>query len=89
MGIWKNIQELEEALNLEELKAIIGASREREHRQNKFAAALKGIDLDEGEKEAIKERFDAVQRRVRAKLTGANEKALELDEIAFDFEEEE
>lgn len=89
LGIWRNIAELEEALNLDELKAIVGAMREREHRANKFAAALKGIDLDKGSEDENKERFEAVQRRVAAKLTGKSQEQMELDELAFDFEVEE
>lgn len=88
LGIWRNIADLEETLNLDELQAILKASREREHREHKFMAALKGINLDEEDKESVQERFEKVQRRVAAKLSGQSEAQLELDELAFDFEQE-
>lgn len=89
LGIWKNVADLEESLSLPELEAILKASRDREHRQNTFAAALKGIDLNEGASNDAKERFDEVQRRVEAKLTGKEKSQLDLDVFAFDFEKEE
>jgi hypothetical protein len=47
LGRWKNYDELEECLTFEELTAIINALREKEARENKFMAAIQGIDLDE------------------------------------------
>lgn len=73
-------------LNVEELYAILDAAREREHRHNKFMAALKGIDIDAANKEDIQERFDAVQRRADSKLTGKSVDAIEYDELGFDIE---
>ena len=87
VGIWKNVQELEEALNLDELRAIVEASRERERRANKFAAALKGIKIDD-EAETAKEKFEEVQRRVTAKLSGRSEAQLELDVFGLDVDNE-
>lgn len=89
LGIWKNIEELEESLSIDELKAIVKASREKEHRANKFAAALKGINIDEGSQNTAKEKFEEVQRRVQAKLYGKSEAALEMDELGLDIEIEE
>lgn len=88
LGIWKNIAELEEALNLDELKAILSASREREHRQNKFLAAINNIDLDAGE-QTNEEKFEEVKRRAEAKLSGIDERELELDMFGIDFDTEE
>lgn len=88
MGIWKNVTDLEESLSLPELQAILDASREREHRERKFMAALKGVDLD-GEENNAKEKFDEVQRRAQAKLTGKSEQQLEMDDFGLDIEEEE
>ena len=87
LGIWKNIEELEEALNLDELKAIVAASREQRHEDRKFMAALKGIDLDEDKKQEAQDRFEKVQRRVQAKLTGQSEQKIALGQLAFDYEE--
>ena len=47
LGRWKNYDELEECLTFEELTAIINALREKEARENRFMAAIQGIDLDE------------------------------------------
>lgn len=76
-------------LSLPELEAILVAAREKEHRQNRFTAALKGIDLDKGRVDDAKEKFDEVQRRVEARLTGANEKQLEFDVFNIDVETDE
>ena len=97
IGIWKNIEDLEDNLSLPELNAILGASRDREYRQNKFAASLKGIDLDKISAEQNQERFDEIERRAQAKLhamrTGANvehtEQRLELANFGFALEIEE
>ena len=97
LGIWKNIEELEDSLSLPELNAILSASRDREHRSNKFAAALRGIDLDKHSKEQNEERFEEINRRAQAKLhamrTGADaektERQLELADFGFGLEIEE
>lgn len=88
LGIWKNVADLEESLSLPELRHILDASREKEHRHNKFMAALKGVDLDEGTNDA-KEKFDEVQRRVQSRLRGVSAQQLEMDEFGLDIEEEE
>ena len=89
LGIWKNIEDLEECLSLPELNAILGAVRDREYRQNKFTAALKGVDLDKHSAEQNQERLEAIERRVQARLSGVSEEKLELNELGFDFEFEE
>lgn len=86
LGIWKNVEELEESICLEELELIIKAARDREHRHNKFMAALKGINLDENND--AKERFDAVKRRAEAKRQGKSVESLEFAELGLDIVEE-
>lgn len=49
LGHWKNFDELESSLSVEELSAILDASREKEKRGNKFLAAINGVELDEEE----------------------------------------
>jgi hypothetical protein len=88
LGIWKNVEDLENSISLDELEVILKASHDREHRQNKFAAALKGINLDEADKESIKERFDEVKRRAEAKTTGKSEDSILFDELGLDIETE-
>lgn len=70
-----------------ELEAILEAYRKQKHEDRKFMAALKGVDLDDGQTDA-KEKFDEVQRRVQAKLTGESEQKLELDVFGLDIETE-
>jgi hypothetical protein len=47
VGIWKNYEELERSLCLEELMKVLSTIRELDYEERKFLAALKGIDLDE------------------------------------------
>jgi hypothetical protein len=47
VGIWKNYDELERSLCLEELMKVLSTIRELDYEEKKFLAALKGIDLDE------------------------------------------
>ena len=74
---------MEESLSLEELNAIVEAVYKREKRNNKFFAALKGIDLDEGSD--TKERFDEVKRRAEARLQGKSEEELEMSEFGIEL----
>jgi len=46
LGNWKDFAELEEALSMPELSAVITSLRETKHSNRKFFAALKGVDLD-------------------------------------------
>lgn len=87
LGIWKNIEELEESINLDELELIVGALRDREYRQYKAMAAVQGIDIeDQGEK------YDPVQEikdKVAAQQSGKSEFEYGLDMIGLDVEIEE
>lgn len=85
MGIWRNVEELEESLNLSELELIVKAARDKEHRHNKFMAAIQGIDIDAGAQEDAKERFDRIERKVRARLSGESEEKLEFDDLGIDI----
>lgn len=78
--------ELEESLCLEELEVLIKASREKEHRHNKFMASLKGIDLDEDT--SAQERFERVKREAEAELRGVSAEALEFEALGLDIVEE-
>lgn len=88
MGIWRNVEDLEDCLSLSELELIVKSARDKEHRRNKFMAAIQGIDIDKGNADDAKERFEAVKRRVAARQTGKSETALELDEFGIDIETE-
>lgn len=89
MGHWRNIEDLELCLSLPELELILRASRDKEQRQNKFLAALQGIDLDKDKVEDTQEAFDRVQRRVQAKLSGASEEQIAHGDFGFGFDIEE
>lgn len=84
LGIWKNIEELEASITLEELERILDAAREEQYKKNKFAAALKGVNLDEGANP--QDRFDEISRRAEAKLSGKSEEELEFASFGIDFE---
>lgn len=51
LGHWKNYDELESNLSMEELIVTINAIRDKDSRDRKFFAALQGIDLDENNDE--------------------------------------
>lgn len=50
MGNWKNYDELEENLCVDELLLTVKAIYEKEGRHHKFMAALEGVDLEEESK---------------------------------------
>lgn len=49
LGHYKNYDELESSLSLEELMATITASRQKEKREREFLAAINGIELSKEE----------------------------------------
>jgi len=46
LGIWKNYDELESSISMQELTIILNTKRETSYDEKKFFAALKGVDLD-------------------------------------------
>jgi hypothetical protein len=46
LGIWKNFDELELSISIEELMQILSVTRDLDYEEKKFSAALQGIDLD-------------------------------------------
>lgn len=87
IGTWKNIEDLEDHLTLEELELIVKSSREKEHRMMKFYAAFKGVDLDEGSKEEAAEVFARAQRRAEARLQGKTDEEINKHEEIASFAE--
>jgi hypothetical protein len=51
LGHWKNFDELESNLSLEELTALLEVQRKQVNEHRKFLAAIQGIDLDAETKE--------------------------------------
>jgi hypothetical protein len=46
LGNWKDYKELEDNLSMPELFAVLEAKQAEDYENKKFAAALKGVDLD-------------------------------------------
>lgn len=68
---------------MEELYSFHSAMYRAEHRRNKFAAALKGVDLDKSERDA---QFDEIRAKADALLAGVPEEEVEKGERApLDF----
>lgn len=78
---------MEISISLPELEAILDASRKKDHQGRKFAAALKGIDL-EGDEQTERPSFEEIERKARATLAGVPEDAIFLDDMGMGFEEE-
>lgn len=87
LGHWKNFDEIEDNLNLEELQIILEASREQEYTRQKFAAALKGVDLD-AQSGKTDSSFEEVKRRAQSKISGVSEEQLEFADIGIAVIEE-
>ena len=51
LGHWKNFDELESNLSLDELTALLDISREQKTQDREFLAAINGVDLDPEDKE--------------------------------------
>ena len=47
LGRWKNYEDLEESLTLEELTLTVESIRDKEKRHNEFMAAINNIELEE------------------------------------------
>jgi len=73
-------------LSLVELNQVLDSSRKAKHEQNKFLAALKGIDLDKGQTKT--DAFEEVKKRAEAKLRGISEEQLDLSEVGISIETE-
>jgi len=98
LGIWKNYEELEETISLDELNAILAAGRERDMRHWKFQASLKGIKIDDEETdnqplETGEEALERIKRRAALKAHGVDETKArremereDLSELGIDFD---
>lgn len=49
LGNWKSYEELEEQLSIDELLATLNAHRKQKREEQKFLAALQGVDLSDDE----------------------------------------
>lgn len=86
MGAWTSIEHMESSITLDELYFYVDKLRDAEYQKQKFAAALKGIDLDEGRNNT--ESFDAVKQKADAALAGKSEEEHVFDIIGIEFEDD-
>jgi hypothetical protein len=73
LGHWKNFEELEENLSIDELNALVDASRKKEEREMRFLAAINGVDLDGQQEEATEDVTELQGRRAADEGFGAGE----------------
>lgn len=76
LGIWKDFEDLEASLTLQELTAILEAKRDKDYQDKKFLAALQGVDLDEQSGKKEEDPWEAMKARV---FSGG--KAADADDI--------
>lgn len=72
--MFKSFDDLESNLTMQEISKMLEKAREMKYNDQRFAASLKGIDLDEGKTTE----FDEIKRRAEAKALGVTEEQYEL-----------
>lgn len=77
---------MEDNLSISELNAILAASRKVEFGRQKFAAALKGIQLDDETSETTT--FEEVEARAKAKAAGMSLEEYEFADLGIAVETE-
>ncbi len=70
LGIWKDYDELESSLSMQELSAILDAKRDADYQEKKFLAAIQGVDLDAQSGKKEEDPWEAMKARVASKLSG-------------------
>jgi hypothetical protein len=63
LGIYKDYEELESSLSLQELLAIINMRRDLDYEEKKFLASIQGIDIEKGNKKNV-DPWEAMKARV-------------------------
>lgn len=86
LGIYKNIEELEDSICLEEVEAILTAYHQRQYDDRRFAAGLKGVDLDEISNEESESDFETIKARAEARLAGRSTEEAEFGLFGIDVE---
>lgn len=76
---------MEECLTLQELNVLVEQARKREERQNKFLAAIQGIDLGEDEEESDLPTVDDIKRKAEAIRLGISEEEVKREEEKKEF----
>jgi hypothetical protein len=80
--VYKNFEEIEEALSLDELTLMTQTLREDKHNFYRFLAALQGIDIDKNA-DNDDETFESIQRRALAKVK-AQKEGKSVEEVEFE-----
>lgn len=86
LGSWKSIIEMEDNITIEELYALQAALYRQEHRRNRFAAALKGVDLDKESATEEEDPFERIKRKAEAELAGKSEQEFIFDMIGIEVD---
>jgi len=73
-GMFKSFDDLEANLTMQEVSKMLEKAREMKYNDQRFAASLKGIDLDEGKTTE----FDEIKRRAEAKAMNMSEEEYDL-----------
>jgi hypothetical protein len=78
LGIWKNFDELEASLCIEELMQILSTTRELSYEEKKFSAALQGVDLDGESSNEVKGQQEWENLKARVYSGGATNDANDI-----------
>jgi hypothetical protein len=68
LGIWKNFEELETSISIDELMKVLSTTRELGYEEKKFFAALQGVDLDGGKDENGNDRGQKEWENLKARV---------------------
>ena len=85
LGIWKNFEEMEESISLPELINLISTQRDLEYKEQKFLAAMQGVDLDKesGRSQDTKERGQKEWEDLKARVFSKGKAADSNDILAL------
>ena len=72
LGIWKDYNELEQSLSMQEITAILNVKREEDYSMKRFMAAMQGVDLDKNAQKT--NAWEEMKARVFSKGKAANSK---------------
>jgi hypothetical protein len=84
MGNWLNFTEMENHLTLSELYELQAALYRKEHRHNKWLAAVNGADIDENSE--TNETFEEIKARAEEELSGRSSEERALEDIGIMIE---
>jgi hypothetical protein len=80
LGIWKNFEELEFSISIEELMQILSTTRDLDYEEKRFMAALQGVDIDQGNES---ERGQKEWENLKAKVASGGQTTDSRDILAL------